>query len=387
MMAIITIIESEHELTFFKCFLKWTEAKRHGLIMITDKPSIYLKAKSQFAIDAVLLKRKNGDGVVEELHNTVEVIIDKMTIADAEIIYHSMWYSVLSMMNKYPDSLLCAWGGNTIASRVLKNIAKRYSLPILFFDNGNYPGKLFVDTQGTNRESFIYHHLSILNTLNQGNDDTVKIQKRNAIQFTKNTNYMFLMDILFSLFWRLPFRGNRNLITKLRYYRKPYHHRFIVPFDIANSRYYFIALSHSYEIKKLKLNNETLVEKIAGIELQAKMIGLDVVLKFHPRENDREFVDSIVQTISTTTTKIVDLNGGDLVKNADKIYLCNTSLAIEAIINGKTCEYIVSSFYENFNIDLLKRYISGYLISMELDEEGYFSTETMDHIWQQLEYQ
>lgn len=388
-MNVIILIEAFDQLQFFEKFKKWFKKLDQYPTIITDKLSIYIILKLTSEFNICLLKEYHGKVDIPDLTTTFEILTNQFSINKAELLYSSAYACADSIIKNHENSIFFIWGGNTISALALKNVAQSYSSPMLYFDFGNYGNKIFVDLQGTNINSFIYNHYeSIFDGVgNRDFKDTgTDFFCANKLKFKrniKNINLFFLLDVFYCWINGLPFRGEVNPLKKIYMLINPSYERQKEIF-LNNLDYYFIAFSHSYEIKKLKLEIPEVLKKVLFIIEEAKKRGTKVLAKFHPNEMDKSFMNSINKLENTRIFKVVNNDAIELIEQAKKVYLFNTSLSIPSILKRKDISFMSKSFFDKFDRNSLIFYLNYYLIELSIDSEGYFDDTTVERILQRL---
>lgn len=386
-MNVIILIESFDQLQFFKKFKKWFEKTDTYPTIITDKLSVYFNLKLTSRFNICLLNQVSSKVDVPDLSSTFEVLTNQITITKGEILYSSVYSYAESLIQNYQNSIFFIWGGNTISSFALKNVAIVNSTPTLYFDYGNYSEKIFVDPVGTNIDSFIYKNFELVFNYPENKDFTVDqniLLSKDERRLRKNINLFFLFDAFYSWISGLPFRGEINPIKKIYFLIKPFYiKQKIAP--LKNISYYFIAFSHSYELKRLNLEFSDVVRKAHSIIDEAKNRKIMVYAKFHPSEIDKLFITSINELKDKNHFMIVDNDSDELIEQAIKVYLFNTSLAISCILKEKDISFLSKSFFDKFDKDGLINYLEFYLLQLQSDRRGYFLGTSVERIFKRLE--
>ncbi len=388
-MNVIILIEAFDQLQFFEKFKKWFNKLEQYPTIITDKFSIYLKLKLTSEFNICLLNEYDANFEIPDLTTTFEILTNQFSIHKAELLYRSTYACAYSIIKNHKDSIFFIWGGNTISALALKNVAESYSCKILYFDYGNYGNKIFVDLQGTNINSFIYNNYDSF-FAGVGFTDFKEIRIgysfANKLKFKrniKNINIFFLLDVFYCWINGLPFRGEVNPLKKIYMLINPSYKKQKGIF-LNNLDYYFIAFSHSFELKKLKLEIPEVLKMVLFVIEEAKKRGIKVFAKFHPKEIDKSFMNSINKLENTRIFKVVNNDAIELIEHAQKVYLFNTSLSIPSILKGKNISFMSKSFFDKFNRNSLIYYLNYYLIELSLDSQGYFDDTTVERILQRL---
>lgn len=387
-MNAIILIESHQQLIFFKKFKNYFKTENRKAIILTDKLSIYIILKLTPVFKIHLIEKRGKKIIVPDLKATVECITNRFSKNKAELLYRSVYGTAELFIKKDNNFVLFIWGGNTIGSLALKNLSQSNSIPALFFDFGNYKDKIFVDPYGTNIDSFIYNNYELVLNSYYNNiitDDINFSYRRVRHRFTKMLNVLFFFDVVHSWITGLPFRGEKNVIKKL-YNKTKLLSKKQNNVVLTQNKFYFIAFSHSYEIKKLNLTFLEVVKGVNSIIADAKNKGIMVLAKFHPDEIDRDFLNIVDKLQTNNVFKIVYNDANELIEKAKKVYLYNTSLAIPALLKDKDIMFMCKSFFDKFSKSTLYYYLDFYLIKLDMDNKGFFLKESVDEIFNRLEF-
>jgi hypothetical protein len=385
METILILAESHQQLQFFGRFKKSFLALNKNIIIITDKPSVLLKAKTLNIKEVVLIKYKNGICNSTAMNKAVELLSLSLTYKQVSILYESTYNCAHLLIEKYSKIVIFVWSGNSVSSIALKELAKKYSLEILYFERANYPGKIFVDPCGTNLQSFLYKNIHILDLplylekFRKTDDHEVIETQVLQEPFIENNNYFLWLDVLYSFFSKLPFRGEYNLLKIVRNKISKslnvteYH-------DCSKTGFYLIALPHSYELKKKDIDFSNISKIIKEILNKAELDHVEIFVKFHPQENYAKFIRQILGIKYNEEQYFIKHNMKNLISNSKKIFLFNTSFAIEVILRKKDCEFLEHSLFEQMNYDRVINYIDKYLIELRMDKDGFFLPETLMNV-------
>lgn len=387
-MNIVILIEAIDQLNFFIKFKKWLETSSINPSIITDKLSIYIKLKINTRFNIHLVEKHGNIHTVPDLDKSYEILTTQFSKTEAKLHYSAVYFCAESIILNNKNLIIFIWGGNTIASIALKNVAQHNSIPTLFFDFGNYDNKIFVDPIGTNIDSFFYNNFELVYKYVD-----VKSIKHNSINLSltkeqtskKNLNLFFFLDILYCWKSGLPFRGEKNPLKKLydlldSVFLKQ---KMII---LKKNSFYLIAFCHSFELKRLGIAISDVVKKVTTIIEDANAKNFKVYAKFHPNESDKFFRSEMEKLINKNCFMIVNTQNVDLIEQASKVYLFNTSLAIPCILKEKDISFLSESFFDKFNKQSLIYFLNFYLIELKNDPQGYFMETSINRIFKKLEH-
>lgn len=384
---VVVLVESRQQLDFFLRFKEGFKELNIKFLVITDKPSIYLESRFLRKVTTYLIKPVEREMAVPDLSMTVEVCAQTLSVTQARSLYISVFVCASKIFSAEQQIIYFVWSGYSTASLAVRDVAKTYNASILYFDRGNYHGKYFVDPQGTNQQSYLYKNLQILDDIsvrdlnNQRTADTDKsLQDYPLKKISAHINYYFIVDLMYPCLGGLPFRGERNIFKKYIMKLRPYYSKYTDHYHIIGSKYCFVALPHSYELKKQRCTLKSFSEIISKILSDAKKNKIDTVVKFHPDEDDKIFIDTLIAQKKYGSLFVVTSNIHELIHNAQEVFLFNSSVALEAIIQNKIHHFVQSSLFEQFTSKRAVSYLNNYLITPDYDRYGYFKVQTVQKI-------
>jgi capsular polysaccharide export protein len=273
-------------------------------------------------------------------------------------------------------------GGDTVASSAMIDQCRMRSIPILYFDRANITGKIFVDPKGMNFKSELYQNISLLDMVQPDKKIYERYQEEFITKYgrtgpgaRKKINWFLPVDILYSRFMRLPFRGETNFFTKLgeKFFKKD-----PLIFDdyvLTEGKYIFVPLNHSFEIRKENKNYLPAEEIIRNAYSLAKEQKKDVVVKFHPAENDRSFISFIASLKTQYHFMIRNEDSRTLLINAYRVVASNTSVALEAMLLKRPVIHFAKSLYKEMDENRLINFVTAFLLDVDIDSDEQISTE------------
>jgi hypothetical protein len=391
---VVALVESRQQLDFFIRFKSAFKRLDIEFVVITDKLSIYLISKILHNINAYIVKPVKMNMDVPDLSLSVEVSSQTLSAAQAQGLYCSIFDCVSEIISSDRQTVCFIWSGYTVASLAMRDAVKRNNVSMLFFERGNSQGKYFVDPWGTNMRSYLYHNPEVLDCkytsdkIHSKTEDTEILHQNNFLKnISFRINYLFIFDIIYSRLVGLPFRGEKNIVNKILNRAKPYYLKYVTYYNILGLKYYFVALPHSYEMKKQKCTMSLFSEIILNILSKAKIQGVDTVVKFHPDEDDKLFIEALADQKQYGSLFVVSNDIHELVKNAQEVFLFNSSVALEAILQNKIYHFVQRSLFEQFTPQRTANYLHAYLIAPEVEKNGYFTLQTVQEFLKRLSIQ
>lgn len=385
---ILAFVEWRLEFDFFSRFVRGLKELNHDLIFLTNSLSIYLIARSK-GLKIFLCKRSNRKVEDNSFLNSTEVLGKFLDKDQAEILFQSVFAKCEELVNSFRIKYLFIGNGSSTAQIAVKQVGRKYHIPMLFFENANIAGKTFVDPKGVNAASSLYEDISILNEYSIDEKEYQKIiqdylnhpgnvvKKKN---FLSIENPYLVFDYLGYSFFNLPPNQNYSLIDRI--VRKfKYNSADIVFENVALSiPYVFYPLQVSFD-SQLLLNSEVSIFDALEIAYQeAKNRGLQLIVKPHPKEKNVEVINKILEKKRTMKFFLSNLPASKLVKNCIAIVTINSTVGLEGLLLGKEVIFLGKTFYKNLTSDLLPKYICGYLADFPYHSEEELPSEKIIQI-------
>lgn len=296
--------------------------------------------------------------------------------------------------------LFFIWNGSLNSQKAIRKFATEREKKILYFEISNIDNKLFVDTEGVNKESSLFKDINKLYQFNVTDFEynnwkqkyiTDRLDNKYKLQQTAVFDRKFyFIKILKYIFNKLErFFG---FVTDFNYdfktYYKSYFNRDKINYDIQNnifSDYIFFPLQVSNDTQIVYNSNVTVIEALKKIFYISKSENLDLVIKLHPAEQNREILREILKFTQDNDIKISNKDTFELITNAKKIITINSTVGLESLILEKDTYFLGDSFYKYLNKDILKNYINGYLIDVDYFSKSNITNKNINKILERIE--
>ncbi|XOQ25503.1 MAG: hypothetical protein ACFWTM_04045 [Mitsuokella multacida] len=387
MKYVFIFVESDLRGRFFYRFKSALLKKSYKPVVITDCPTVWIKAKKNGDI-AYLLRNGSGkqDSPMPLAEEVLEIKTGELSI-DAANILGNYWCERIKLISQeYPPSLCMIYNGTTLLPYVAKWWASHHGIKSLFFELANIPGKMFVDRQGTNAKSYLYAHPEILDKY-EVDDDAYAEWKKNYLEKKSVVKQAaFSSQILSVLLFAVNHLYFAALIPGIKnkfFYLKKWTHKFSKRYTSkkktvsnaasalpADTSYYLFPMQVTADSQVLLNSTVSLLEAVGIAVKKSEEAGVKLIIKPHPAELDK----TIYPRIREIYPQAIVMNGDikKMIEKADKIITINSTAGLESILSGKQVEFLGKSFYKYFTQDdeLLRKYIMGYLVNID-----YFGTD------------
>ncbi len=360
-------------------FLKIARSIDHQVMMITNKLSVYQQIPKQYKKYLIRSVKDNSSSSQKPIDSlkTLSVVAGYHTQTQAKKIYQEVTSFLFDLYSNNKFEHVFVWNGSTTFGWALRDFCIKHSIKTTFFEIANFPSKLFVDKQGVNAQSSLYDHPEILDHLEineQAYDewlDEYKSDKKNIVKQAKNRSkikYKMLLDYFGYCCMGVVREDFRNPLV-------------IIKNKLSNriqNRYEEVNLDEPYIFFPLQVSNDSQILLNSDYNNQDVIRDLihkykdkRILLKVHPAEPSKAFIHEILTLIKDyPNVKLVGNNTKDLIQNAQKVVIINSTVGLEALLLKKDVEIYGRAIYEHFNEYRLKAYIQKYLINID-----YFNDE------------
>lgn len=375
-MKILIYIDNDERLHFF---LKIASAIDHQVIMMTNKLSVYQQIPKKYEKYLIRRVKNNSSSYRQPIDSlkTLSVVAGYHTQQQAKQIYLevSSFLSYLYLNAKFEHVFI--WNGSTTFGWAIRDFCIKHSVKTTFFEIANFPSKLFVDKEGVNAQSYLYAHPEILDGLEVDEKEysrwleAYKSDKNSVVKQAKNRSkikYEMLLDYFGYCCMGIIREDFRNPLV-------------VIKNKLMNrieERYESVDLDDPYIFFPLQVSNDSQILLNSDYnnqdvirDLIHKYENQRVLLKVHPAEPSKAFIHEILTLIKDhPNMKLVGNNTKDLILNAQRVVVINTTVGLEALLLEKDVEIYGRAIYEYFDEYRLKAYIQKYLITID-----YFNDE------------
>lgn len=369
-----------------KFYIRFTNI---NIIFITTNITVYLYLKLHNYNVYIPKIIKNVSSYPNwDLNNTIEVKMNYVDRKNSLKLFWSLLNCIDKLYQKYKFTYIFIWNGNKIGDVACSYYADKNKVYKLYFEIANIPGKLFVDTSGTNRKSSIFLNPEQLDCIDKNIFSEYEVWKREYLEIKRKkfvlpqskqknkvkTAVSSLLNITAILFgvsiknkvYELNFK---NII----FYRKKNIEKYLEKFNLNEKKYLFVPLQVSNDTQ-IVLNSSIDLKQLIDKALEySKKCNFRVVIKPHPAEKNHEILSYIKEKRNTNDIVITDYNTMKLIDNSEAVMTINSTVGLEAMIAGKKTIILGDAIYSHFNKNRLINYIIKFLIDVE-----YFSNEQIN---------
>ncbi len=374
---------------FFKRFFK-PLSKNSNVCVITARLSISVLCKLQgikvYLLRNIDTKKKSYDF----LENSLSVLNNYHAKNEANIIYSMVQHQLILLKKEIDIESFFLWNGSTTIGICIGNFAKECDLKRYYFEISNLGKKIFVDKEGVNAQSYLYHHPDILDNVHINNESFKKWREHwkrdtESPKQVKNTTripFSFLIDLLGFYIFNILREDRRSSMNVMK--RKFSLKCSFSSIDISNdlpSYFIFFAMQVTND-SQLLINSE--INNLEALKIAkelSKKERVSLVVKLHPAEMNIPFIKSIEAMYRNKAFILSNLSTKELIEKSQKVIVINSTVGLEAMINEKELIVLGRALYKEFNFDRLKAYIFDYLVDIDyFDKEEKVSIATLKKI-------
>jgi capsular polysaccharide export protein len=359
---------------FFNRFYEAFSQYGYDILLITNRISIPLMTGWKISINVI----KRSESIpVKSIPLTREIKDGSLSEDEAKKLYWATYNTAVSEYNRQKIECVFIFGGLNTPECAMRQFSEDYHIKTLYFELSNIPGKIFVDPQGTNYNSFLSKQISELDKYKCDEDD-YRIWKLNYFTYKeinpqvpqsqkKNSiNLLYLIDHLGFLFWKIPYENNKSLWEKIKnkiFWKSP--NVRADNYDLQSGKYIYFPMQVSNDAQILFHSD---INNIEGIEYASKIANennLDLIVKIHPAENDPLEVTKIRDLQNSIKYKIVDYPSSVIIQYCHSVISINSTVGLEALIMDKDVTFLGRTIYKKFNKKHMMNYLMKYLIEID----------------------
>jgi len=361
----------------------------------SNRLSVVLMAR-QFGQQAFLLKRfgRIGDGnLIENPELSFENKHGILTRAAASRCITRAEAAVRCFFQNHQPDQLWVWNGCNLVRQTMVAEAVRMGIGRLFFEVGNFPGKLFVDKEGVNCRSWYFKHRHELRKsyVDMGGFKVWKeaflATKRQQhlvpqARFADTFNLKFIYDLIgFWFLGAITSDPPRPVWRTIDFMQKMLHQ---VPLDVFQPErepgYFFFPLQVSTDSQVLWNSDISQADALRKATEMARKEGRLLVVKPHPAEPHWAATRKILHLKKQLGFKLVGGNTFILLEHCSRAITLNSTVGLEAILLGKPVLTLGHAHYSGFDeLDLII-YIEKYLLNIDFFSEEPISESQLDAV-------
>lgn len=357
-----------------------------NIVFLTSNVSVYLYLKVKKSM-VYFIRRKKINKIENEikfliskgLDNSLDVKLKNISYTEAQITYKLIYQKLTYLHQKYGFNYFFIWNGCKLGDFACKDFAYKHNISTLYFEIANIPGKMFIDNQGTNKNSSIYSNPEKLDYISSVNKKKYEVWKKEYVEIKKNKFVLPQSKHVMKLKSLLSASLNiLSIILGISIKNKVYYYNLKVLFksktkiiksnaiDIYKEKYVFVPLQVSNDTQIIINSDVSLKYLIDYAYEYAKSNSIKLVIKPHPAERNDNIL-RYVNSLKENDDNIIVSNDNTmkLIENSELVITINSTVGLEALIMGKKVEFLGYSFYSKFNNNRLINYVMSYLNNID----------------------
>lgn len=389
--SIVLFVESEERLKFFKRFVSVIKKDGYKPIFLTDHYSMIVNNRCE---NIKYIRRMNSNYISKQIYfydmldNIYEYRLQSASIEDIKSQFYACYETLSDINKKCSIEYIFLWNGMSAIGRSAKKFASDNNIGIRFFELANIPGKTFVDTVGVNRESNLFKNPQGILSKTKLNNEKYSKWKESYLKL-KSSSYSipqarkktpsfvrrmknFLYDLYGYKYKNGTFVHERIALSQI--YSKL--SRGINTREKSNS-YQSFGFDCNYVFFPMQCKNDTQllfnsrVDNAKAIEIASQYAVMNkcaLVIKPHPAELEKIYIEELTEKLREKNIDyyITNENTMKLIINSKRVFTINSTVGLEALIANVPVTFLGYSMYEKFDQEIVKRYISDYLLDIEL---------------------
>ncbi len=329
----------------------------------------------------LLRSREKDRNVAHDIGPSFEVQYGLLDKKSADQMVSGVMLFLHEVRKEYDFDCIFIWNGSQLVGRAMAAFAKNEDVKTLFFEIGNFPGKMVVDPAGVNIRSWYADNfakfrgeqvnITLFNLwresyLQDKLQTHVVPQSRNV----KNFNWRYLED-LYGFYLCNALTSEKPAVLK-RTWNYLASKKIIFDYDVFNpeqEKFLFFPLQVSTDSQLLWNSDVDNLQAIKIASKRAEAEGLRLVVKPHPAEADRVFVKDLLSLKASLGFLFVNTNTFQLIKHCQKVITINSTVGLEAKLMGRPVELLGRALYADFDEEDIARYIQDYLVDIDYFSE------------------
>jgi len=379
-MKIVIYCNNLNQLNFFLRFNHVSKSHEIQLVMWSNRLSVVLKARSKgFKAELLAGYDYGNDDCISFDSNDWYVSKRGLLLPhQAHRRVKRLVAIAKRLFEKYEPETLWIWNGSNQLSQALVDVGKGFNVKTLFFDIGNFPGKLFVDPWGINCRSW---YVSNRESLRDSDIDFPSFYKwKYSYLSTKQNahvvpqaksigvfNYHYLIDLVGFWFCGAITVEKLSPVWKtVDFVKRQF---FQLPFDdfdpVENSSFLFYPLQVSTDSQVLWNCDLSQAEVLRSAAATAKYEGKELVVKPHPAEPHCKALQEIVDLKKELGFKLVNGNTFTFLQCCSRVITLNSTVGLEAMLLGKPVEIVGRALYAGFDELDIANYLQNWLLDID----------------------
>lgn len=309
----------------------------------------------------------------------------------------SFYHYIGDYIEKHSVRMMIIPSGRMLSQKVMKSLSLDLGIPAIYIGYGNLPGKTFLDPLGTDRDSYLFENMDVLDNFpisdadfNEWKSSYLESKlKAHFVPQARKQNYVFAIKRTLR-----TFVGKMERVLSIAHdIEYSYDFSLFLPSSNKLSLCYG-PLPEDYVFFPMQLSNDAqIISNYDGdiyIALNealriAERAGLPLVVKPHPAEVSESISDHLCSLSKLGKICLVNGNTFSIIRGADFVVTVNSTVGLESRLMGKEVVFLGDSIFEKIPDDKLSNYILGYLYNLDYFDDSPLPEEDYQKIDRMLE--
>lgn len=355
-------------------------SKGHSLVLWSNRLSVVMNAR-KFGHRASLLC-----GFKKEKNYQMSLSLDMANDSENALLpsgkslklTQRTVYKVHRLLELEKPDYLWFWNGVNQISQSIIQAVYTTKVKFIFFEIGNFPGKMFVDPEGTNCRSWYAGNKKRLRNWEVDREE-FEFWLKNYIESKEKShivpqakivdkfNFNYFYDLLgFWFLGAITFERLKPFWRTIDYLKRKFFKITFDDFDYkSDGRFIFFPLQVSTDSQLLWNSDISQEDALVKASEMAKKEGLPLIVKPHPAEPHWSALKKVLKIKEKYGFKLVNINPFTLLKHCDRVITINSTVGLEGLLLNKPVEILGNAIYSDFDrIDIVV-YIQKYLLDMD----------------------
>ncbi len=399
-LTIVVLCERLSHYHFFRRLVPVSVESGHQVIFLSHRLSVVLAAMRDG--NKSILVRGERPSILPQVFDELDFYEISAKILSEKEVTHGL-RCIASFFKRFIRRInvdcFFFWNGSSFLARAISALARHHGCKTLYFELGNFPGKLLVDPKGVNAKSWFADHFP---KLTSDGYDKARFEKWRAAYLSEKLcshrvqqtsmstqfNWYYPLDLFGFYLLFAPWSEKPEVFRRTWRYlcAQKVRYQYDLFFPEKDPEYIFFPLQVSSD-SQLLLNSD--VDNTQGLLLAAEIAkkeGKRLVVKPHPAEGNRVFVAELANLRKKLEFVFVDINTFKLMKFSSKTVTINSTVGMEAMLLGKPITVLGRAVYEKFTQHDLAFYIQKYLLDIDYFSKNNLTKVQIEKIFDRLNF-
>lgn len=288
------------------------------------------------------------------------------------------------------------WDGCNLMRQVLARIGRSFDVKTLFFQLGNFPGKLFVDMSGVNIRSEYARRRHFFDASTKvdwvayrdwKNAYLTKKTKRHVVKQKSSLvrfNWSYALDVIGFNLLGAPTNEKQRPVAKILNFlcNRWINYKLDGMEGVEDGSFLLFPLqvnAGSQVLWNSQIGQLDVIEKISG---QAQKERCVLVVKTHPVEDDASFLKALIKLRDKLGFRLVNEDLFQLLLRCRCLVTLNSTAGLEAMLIGKSVKIFGQAHYAGFSEADLAFYVQRFLLDIDCFSKNDLSIEQVQAIFE-----